>query len=430
MATRSRRSRQEMELVARHLKANAGLIRDYFSVISGSAGRVIISLAYFVSLANTLSIAEFGLFATASATGVVLSRLVSFGFVSPLYRISTVKPQLIGAYTGGFLAAVVVSLPIFMLAAYLTHLVFFGADLALGTFAVIVAAEALLWRSLEVVVIVNNGLNRFGRAAMLVIIGTALRAAAAVLFAFSKVTTLAAWSWWYAGANGLALALAVMFFYPKVRLRLVPLLYRRRLADSFAVTGAEVLFYVQSELDKLLVLAVGGPQSAGVYAIIMRLVDLTALPVRSFNMMLVQKLMRTPDMLKSLKIRGGLEAGVFFVSVLGLAGLAIFLYIFPRALGMNVASVVSLLPLVLLVPGLRNLIEYQAELLYARGQSGLRALNLALLGLTKAALLSWLLVTFLDTHDWMIWLNVMFAVLYLLSTVLTYRAIKRPARRV
>lgn len=417
-------------MVTRHLKANAGLIRDYFSVISGSAGRLVISLAYFVALANTLSIAEFGLFATASATGVVLSRLVSFGFVSPLYRISTVKPQLIGAYTGGFLAAVVVSLPIFMLAAYLTHLIFFGADLALGTFAVIVAAEALLWRSLEVVVIVNNGLNRFGRAALLVIIGTALRAVAAVLFAFSTVTNLAIWSWWYAGANGVALVIAVIFFYPRVRLRLIPKLYRRRLADSFAVTGAEVLFYVQSEMDKLLVLAVGGPQTAGVYAIIMRLVDLTALPVRSFNMMLVQKLMRTPDMLKSLKVRGGLELGVFLVSTFGLAALAIFLTIFPRALGANVASVVSLLPLVLLVPGLRNLIEYQAEILYARGQSGLRALNLALLGAAKAALLWWILVTFLDTHDWMIWLNAMFAVLYVLSAFLTYRAIRRPARRV
>lgn len=419
-----------MNLVLTHLKANIGLIRDYVSVISGSAGRLVISLAYFVALANTLSIAEFGLFATASATGVVLSRLVSFGFVSPLYRISTVKPQLIGAYTGGFLAAVVVSLPIFLIAGYLVHLIFFGADLALGTFALIVAAEALLWRSAEVVIIVNNGLNRFGRAALLVIIGTTLRAAAAVLFAFSTTTNLAAWSWWYAGANGIALIIAVLFFYPKVRLRLIPKLYRRRLADSFAVTGAEVLFYVQSEMDKLLVLAVGGPQTAGVYAIIMRLVDLTALPVRSFNMMLVQKLMRTPDMLKSMKIRGGLELGVFLVSTLGLAALALFLHIFPRALGENVSSVVALLPLVILVPGLRNLIEYQAEILYARGQSGLRAVNLAVLGIAKAGLLSWLLVTFFEVNVWLVWLNGMFAMLYLLSTALTYRAIKKPARRV
>ncbi|MCX8281999.1 lipopolysaccharide biosynthesis protein [Phyllobacterium sp. 0TCS1.6C] len=417
-------------MVLRHIKANQGIIRDYFSVISGSAGRLVISLAYFVALANTLTIAEFGLFATASATGVMLSRLVSFGFVSPLYRVATVKPHLIGAYTGGFLAAVVLSLPFFLAAAFLAHLIFFGSSLPLATFAVIVGAEALLWRSLEVVVIVNNGLNRFGRAAILVVIGTALRAIAAVLFAFSWVTSLEAWSWWYAGANGIALLIAIIYFYPRVRLRLVPRIYNRRLADSFAVAGAEVLFYVQSELDKLLVLAIGGPQTAGVYSIIMRLVDLTALPIRSFNMMLVQKLMRTPDMLRSLTTRIGLEAGVFLVSAIGLGGLALFLHLFPRALGGNVASVVALLPLVLLVPGFRNLLEYQAEILYARGQSGIRAVNLAVLGVAKAGLLYLLLTRMPGVDDWLVWLNAVFAALYLLSAILTYRAIRRPARRV
>jgi O-antigen/teichoic acid export membrane protein len=325
---------------------------------------------------------------------------------------------------------VVLSLPFFLAAAFLSHLIFFGSSLPLATFAVIVGAEALLWRSLEVVVIVNNGLNRFGRAAILVVIGTALRAIAAVLFAFSWVTSLEAWSWWYAGANGIALLIAIIYFYPRVRLRLVPRIYRRRLADSFAVAGAEVLFYVQSELDKLLVLAIGGPQTAGVYSIIMRLVDLTALPIRSFNMMLVQKLMRTPDMLRSLTTRIGLEAGVFLVSAIGLGGLALFLHLFPRALGGNVASVVALLPLVLLVPGFRNLLEYQAEILYARGQSGIRAVNLAVLGVAKAGLLYLLLTRMPGVDDWLVWLNAVFAALYLLSAILTYRAIRRPARRV
>ena len=39
--------------------------------------------------------------------------------------------------------------------------------LGLGAFAAILAAEILCWRTLEIVVIVNNGLNRFGRAATL-----------------------------------------------------------------------------------------------------------------------------------------------------------------------------------------------------------------------------------------------------------------------
>ena len=82
-----------------------------------------------------------------------------------------------------------------------------------------------------------------------------------------------------------------------------------------------MLFYVQSELDKLLVLALGGAETAGVYAIIMRLVDLTAIPIRTFNMMLVQKLMRSGDLLNSVKRRIGLELGVFAVSTVGIAAL-------------------------------------------------------------------------------------------------------------
>ena len=48
----------------------------YLTILSGSAGRLVISLVYFLIVANTLTLGEFGLFATASATGVILSRLL------------------------------------------------------------------------------------------------------------------------------------------------------------------------------------------------------------------------------------------------------------------------------------------------------------------------------------------------------------------
>ncbi len=49
-----------------------------------------------------MTLSEFGLFATASATGLILSRMLAFGFVSPVYRVATVKPRLLGAYLAGF----------------------------------------------------------------------------------------------------------------------------------------------------------------------------------------------------------------------------------------------------------------------------------------------------------------------------------------
>ena len=228
----------------------------------------------------------------------------------------------------------------------------------------------------------------------------------------------------------LVTVVAIIIFYPRYRLRWTPALYLRRWRDSLSVAGAELLFYLQSELDKLLVLAIGGPVTAGLYAIIMRLVDLTALPVRTFNMMLVQAIMRSRDTVASLGTRFLIETGIAVVSTAALLFFAVFLRIYPNALGRNVAEAAPLLMLVIAVPALRNLIEYQSELLYASGRTFIRAINLTLIGLAKAAMLSGLLVTYSNVDHWAPLLNGVFLLLYLLSVALTYPALRKSAERV
>ena len=98
--------------IAAFVAERRGVFRDYLTAVSGSAGRLVFSLIYFVALANALSLADFGLFATASAAGVMLSRLLAFGFISALYRTATVRPNLIGTFTGGFILNAVLSLPL------------------------------------------------------------------------------------------------------------------------------------------------------------------------------------------------------------------------------------------------------------------------------------------------------------------------------
>jgi len=406
------------------------VVRDYLAALSGSGGRLVFSLLYFIVLANTLSIADFGLFATASATGVVLSRILSFGYISPLYRIATVRPALIGTYTAGFIMMSVLSLPVLALAAFgMFHLVFAG-QMALVTFLLVIAAEALLWRPTEAVIIVNNGMGRFGRAAVLVVTGTVLRAAAALLLMVSASQTLFDWALLYLLANAAALALAVAAFHPRQKLRLRPRLCLRHLRDSLSVCLSDILFYIQMELDKLMVLALGGAHLAGIYAIIMRLVDLTAVPIRTFSMMLVQKIMKHPEHGSGLSTRVLLEIGIFAVSTLGLGVLALMLYFYPGILGANIAQAAPLVLLALFVPGLRNLVEYHAELLYARGQTLIRAFNLALLAGVKAVLLAWILALHGGEAEMVMWLNGAFAAIYLASALLTYSAMRLPARAI
>ncbi len=418
---------------------NLHLLRDYAKLISGSMGRLVLSLVYFTAIANALSIAGFGLFATASATGVVLSRVAGLGFVSPLYRAATRKPQLVGVYTAGLLAAFVLSLPLVALAALGFHALVFRGEMALLPFALVVAAEVIGWRALEVVCIVNNGMRRFGRASLLVVGGTAAKAFAAVLFAYAGVGSgdLLGWSALYLAAN-VAVALAgIVLLYPRQRLRLRPRLYLRRAGDSFAVAGADILFYLQSELDKLLVLSLGGPTVAGIYAMLMRLIDLTALPIRSFTTMLVQKLMRSPAALQSWGLRWLTEGGIALVSIAGISALGLVLAVAPTLLGRNVADAAPLVLLVLLVPAFRNLVEYQSELLYARGRTGMRAAILAFLGILKAGFLTLLLqgAGADPGGTWIVGLNGVFAALWIASAGASYVALDwrtrapRPAPR-
>lgn len=422
--------RRGLGRLASLLAERRDVVYDYLSAISGAGGRLVFSLLYFVALANTLSIAEFGLFATASAAGVMLSRLLAFGFISALYRTATKRSNLIGTFTAGFLLLALLSLPVLAAASYGVYLVFFATSMALPLFAAVVFAEALLWRPVEVSMIVNNGIGRFGRAALLAILTSAVRALGAVMFMFAAQHSLAVWSWYYIAANAVSLLIAFGVFYPRQKLRLRPALYWRRLADSIYVACAEVLFYLQMEFDKLLVLSIGGPHLAGIYAIVMRLVDLTAIPIRTFSMMLVQKIMRRPHVISRLSVRCGIEGGIFLVSTLGLLCMGVVLHFFPTALGRNVAEAAPLILLAACVPGLRNLVEYQAELLFARGQTLVRAINLGLLAGAKAVILIYVLTRLTQTPDLVLSLNLVFLLLYLVSTLLTYSALRRPAKAV
>ena len=103
--------------------------------------------------------------------------------------------------------------------------------------------------------------------------------------------------------------------------------------------------------------------------------------------MLVQKIMQERG-LGSWRRLVGFEAGIALVSVMGLAAVIVALQPFPTLLGRNVAQAAYLFAPMLLVPAFRNLVEYHAELLYARERTGARILLLGLLTALKAGLIA------------------------------------------
>jgi len=63
-------------------------------------------------------------------------------------------------------------------------------------------------------------------------------------------------------------------------------------------------------------------------------------------------------------------------------------------------------------------------------QTAVRALNLGLLAALKALLLTYVLTTITDTSTLVLSLNIVFLLLYLASMLLTYSALRRPAKAI
>jgi O-antigen/teichoic acid export membrane protein len=273
--------------------------------------------------------------------------------------------------------------------------------------------------------IANNGQRAYRKAAEVVVLGTGLRALAALAYWLTGQASLEIWAATYLAANLAAAALALLMYCPRERWRWRPALYRRWLGDSLGAMAADLIFYVQAELDKIVILALASPRAAGLYSIALRLIDLTATPIRSFNQLVIQKMMRERAGLPSLWRSIGTEAGIAAVSLIGLAAILALLWLYPGALGRNVASAAPVLALLWLVPAFRNLTEYHAELIYARERIWLRAGMLALAALVKAGGLAALIAARPDGEAWLSGVNGIFALIWFVSAAAAYVGLRR-----
>jgi O-antigen/teichoic acid export membrane protein len=258
--------------------------RHYLEVLAGTTGRLALQAVYFLTLANTLPLTAFGTFAAAAATGMMLGAFSGLGFGFTAFRTAVRRPRLLSRYMGLYLVASIATLPLLLLVATPIYLAVFAGSLTFGAFAMIVTAEALFWRLIEGVHKVNNGLGRFARGALVIILTAGARAIAAVGFALSGGASaegsLETWAVLYFAANLVVTAVALGFFCPPVRLGLRPKLIIGRFRESILPALSASAFDTQTEIDKLVIIVAAGQRAAGIYAISVRIIELAGIPLR------------------------------------------------------------------------------------------------------------------------------------------------------
>lgn len=408
-----------------------GLVRpvtvwNYLQLLSGSVGRLGLSLIYFLALTRSLNLADFGFFASAVAVGTVLARLATFGYAANLMQVSATRRRVIGHYAGIYGFWMLASLPVCFLVAWGIYRVSFGASGRLMAYLFVIASETVVWRVLDTIATVNSGLGRFGYAAAGINVGTCARALAALLFLALGRHDLDGWTRLYFTANVVALAVVCVVFMPRVRLR-----YRRgtvllRWRNALALGGSGLASTAQLEVDKLLVFTFGGAVTAGLYAICIRIIDLTAVPTRAFNVLMIQRVLTNPGSLGGRRTRVLTELAVALASTAAYAALLVLVRLWPSVLGQDIARASALFGLLWAVPALRNLTEYQAELLYAHGRMVVTLRVALALTATKTALMALIFSALGQGGHWVVPMNGVFLAAYGLSTLMTYRGLATP----
>ena len=402
---------------------------SYCQLLAGTAGRVGLQAVYFFVLANTLSLSAMGIFASVSAAGLMLASFSGLGFGGLAFRAAAGRPRLLGRYLGLFFGTLCFTAPLGVLIALPFYNPLFAHAISLSAFIGILLVEMVVWRIVELFTIVHNGLGNFTAGSMTITTASAIRAGGAVLFAFAGDGGIEQWAIFYAVANLGALLTVWLWLRPAVAPRWSMRLLRNRLKDGVMFTVSYFALNAQGQVDKLIVLSITDAKFAGVYAIATRIIDFTAVPFRSFYTLYTRKLFGEGKKAgNSLRRTLTVEGAILGLSTLAFAGLTVLLWLWPDLLGPNIAIAAQLFAPMLIVPALRNLMEFHGELFFVYGRMTARAVVAVGLVCVNALALALLLSRTTDLLQVGVGLSLIQLLLYLLSAGALYRFITQGAR--
>ncbi len=405
------------------------VVENYCLLLAGTVGRVGLQAVYFFVLANTLSLAAMGIFASASAAGLMLASFSGLGFGSLAFRAAAARPRLLGHYLGLFFGSLCLTTPLGLLIALPFYYLLFEHAISLLAFTAILLVEMVVWRIVDVTTQVHNGMGHFTIGSITITVASALRAAGAVSFAVMGGGNVEHWAAYYVAANLAALLAVWTLLRPAVRLRWRTRMFWSRLRDGVMFAISYFALNAQSQIDKIIVLSLTDAKFAGVYAIATRIIDFTAIPFRSFYTLYTRRLFG-----EGKKVRGALrrtltvEGAILALSTLAFLALVLVLWRWPNLLGPNVAIAAQLFAPMLIVPALRNLMEFHGELFFVHGRMTARAVVAVGLVCVNAGALALLLSLTRDLLQIGLGLSLISLLLYLLSAGALYRFITQEAR--
>jgi len=404
----------------------ARIAANYIRVLAGTGGRLVLLAVYFLALANTLTLADMGNFAAASAIANMIGAFNGFGFAAIAFQAAAGRRRLLRPYYGIFLISSAATLPIGLAISMPFYFAIFKDAMPLHTFMMIMVADFFMYRLCEGLLKIRNGLGDFSHASWLSVVMTIFRATGALLFAAMGGGSLETWGTIYFVANAVTVIATFALFAPRIRVTWKGRLFIKKFRGAMLFSFSSLTFDMQTEIDKVMVFTLAGDRAAGIYAIFMRVIELAVIPARTFYVLYSRKLIRESRISVAVARNLLIEAGIFAVTFASYLVFLGVLSVKPNLLGSNVEIARQLFSVALLVPALKSMMEFHSELYFAYGKLATQAAAAIGLVSLKTALIAGVLLMTHDVPAFGFWLNWVFAIIYVLSALIVYRAVVRP----
>ncbi len=370
------------------------IVRDTLWLLVGKGMRLVLQAAYFVIIARTLGVANYGAFVGTTALVAIVSPFVGVGIETLLLKNVAKDRTLFREYWGNALWMVVVSGFGLMVGLALAGPIVLPSISPISI--LLVAVSDLIFGSVtNVATRAFQAVDRLNVSAQINIFTmfTKVLAALSLMYFFAKPTVLE-WTWLYLASSLVAALLSLLLVdrllgQPKLALgRILP-----ELKEGFYFSTSNSAYTIYNDIDKTMLARLSTLEATGIYAAAYRLIDVAFIPVISIAGAAYADFFR--------KGKDGVAATVAFAkplvittsaySIFAGIGLLLFAPIVPCILGSDYTNVVDALRWLAPIPLFRGLQHFGGDILSGTGFQGFRSALEVIISVFNIGINLWLI---------------------------------------
>jgi O-antigen/teichoic acid export membrane protein len=361
-------------LLARY--RNSVLARNTGWMLLGHGARLIIQAGYFIIIARSLGVQQYGAFAAVTAMVAIFSPFVALGSGSLMIKNVARNRELLDEYFGnGVLMTLMTGLTGVAIVIIICRWTL-PSSIGMAIIVMIALADLVCYRLIFMAAWAFQSVEMLGRTAQLYVLVSAARLIGiTVTVAVVPHPTAELWSFVYAGSTALATAISLLRCTALVKsFKLAPHRIKGELLEGLYFSGAESARTIYNDVDKTMLARLSTLDANGIYSAAYRLIDVAFLPVSAVLFAAYPgyfrhghgKIQATYEYAKRLLPRPLVFS--LFAFVVLLVG-APFI---PKILGAEYLRAVEALRWLALLPFLKTIHQFLADALSGTGYQGLR----------------------------------------------------------